>query len=525
MATSVANLFDAARFVSSTGGPEGAVIYFYFEGTTNLAPIFTDKTLTTPMANPVVVATGALLPLVFLDASVKYRRRIVFTSDGSVQDIDPLPMFSGESSPKFNLFDFIPKSLQAGIIAGTSTTDVSGFIQTAINTMDAAGGGLLNVPKGRYYCTSEIVLKKKITIQGEGKESSVFFFTSTNGFRSIWPVNSSTAVFIYLRSIGIKSASPSTNTGIGFWDQCGTFIEVYDVLFRGWKYHIAFDQSELADVDLCNFEYDNATTEYNSACVWLLSSDDLTPGALGGFTNRISISRSQFNGSPFTIGVRIDGGNTHKIIDCNFNGCKNHIYCAGSVPLIVDGGEFEGSSSHSIRLSSTTPGGLGRGQAGLVVLNGCELIVSGSTNYAVQVDSVSYLNVSHCYFGSGNPAGAINGAGNAYSTSSYGNNHSNNYPIFTAFSTQYNRQDALNGFFESSSGYKAGGNKVVGVREAGWTAATGTANKGVYATYDGQTVGAAYVQAEAQATDNAAKEASKRVKALEDALRTHGLIS
>ena len=62
-------------------------------------------------------------------------------------------------------------------------------------------------------------------------------------------------------------------------------------------------------------------------------------------------------------------------------------------------------------------------------------------------------------------------------------------------------------------------------KQTGWTAATGTAAKGAYATYAGQTVSAAYVQAEAQATDNAVRAISQRFKALEDDLRTAGIIN
>ena len=62
-------------------------------------------------------------------------------------------------------------------------------------------------------------------------------------------------------------------------------------------------------------------------------------------------------------------------------------------------------------------------------------------------------------------------------------------------------------------------------KQTGWTAATGTAAKGAYATYAGQTVSALYVQAEAQATDNAVKAISQRFKALEDDLRTAGIIN
>ena len=61
--------------------------------------------------------------------------------------------------------------------------------------------------------------------------------------------------------------------------------------------------------------------------------------------------------------------------------------------------------------------------------------------------------------------------------------------------------------------------------ETGWTAGTGTANKGAFAAYAGQNVSAGYVEAEAQATDDAAKNASQRIKAIEDALRSRGMIN
>ncbi|RWP84729.1 MAG: hypothetical protein EOR11_19915 [Mesorhizobium sp.] len=76
-----------------------------------------------------------------------------------------------------------------------------------------------------------------------------------------------------------------------------------------------------------------------------------------------------------------------------------------------------------------------------------------------------------------------------------------------------------------ASQYNVGANKVVGARDTGWTAGTGTANKAAFAAYAGATMSAAYVQAEAQATNNAARDAAQRILAIETALRTHGLIN
>lgn len=78
---------------------------------------------------------------------------------------------------------------------------------------------------------------------------------------------------------------------------------------------------------------------------------------------------------------------------------------------------------------------------------------------------------------------------------------------------------------DAVTSFQVNGTKVVGARETGWTAATGTPNKGAFAAYAGATMSAGYVQAEAQATNDAAKAASQRIKAIEDALRTHGLIN
>lgn len=74
-------------------------------------------------------------------------------------------------------------------------------------------------------------------------------------------------------------------------------------------------------------------------------------------------------------------------------------------------------------------------------------------------------------------------------------------------------------------GIRVGSVNMLTAQQTGWTAATGTANKGAYATYAGATISATYTQAEVQALDNAARDASQRIKALEDALRSLGLIN
>ncbi|EEO6374400.1 phage tail protein [Salmonella enterica] len=75
-----------------------------------------------------------------------------------------------------------------------------------------------------------------------------------------------------------------------------------------------------------------------------------------------------------------------------------------------------------------------------------------------------------------------------------------------------------------SGSYSVNGVKVTGPRQTGWTAATGTANKGAFNADLTFAVSDTYTQSEIQAIANALIAERRRTKALEDALRSHGLI-
>ena len=75
-----------------------------------------------------------------------------------------------------------------------------------------------------------------------------------------------------------------------------------------------------------------------------------------------------------------------------------------------------------------------------------------------------------------------------------------------------------------ADGVYNGSTKIIGARVTGWGAPSGTLDRTALAAYAGQTVSAGYVQAEAQATDNACKKSSQELAAVISDLRTHGLI-
>lgn len=78
--------------------------------------------------------------------------------------------------------------------------------------------------------------------------------------------------------------------------------------------------------------------------------------------------------------------------------------------------------------------------------------------------------------------------------------------------------------FQAES-YLIAGLQVVGPRVTGWTAATGTALLGAFNANTTYAAGIVYLQAEATAAYAGLAEARQRIKALEDAMRTHGLIN
>lgn len=76
-----------------------------------------------------------------------------------------------------------------------------------------------------------------------------------------------------------------------------------------------------------------------------------------------------------------------------------------------------------------------------------------------------------------------------------------------------------------TASYSVGGIKVVGARQTGWTAATGTALLGAFNASQAYTVSTTYTQSEVSSMATGLQQARQRIKALEDALRTHGLIN
>lgn len=96
------------------------------------------------------------------------------------------------------------------------------------------------------------------------------------------------------------------------------------------------------------------------------------------------------------------------------------------------------------------------------------------------------------------------------------------------------RNGDVTGNWNVSGSFKVAGTQVIGPRQTGWVADTGTGSTGTHATYTAGTTltySASYTQSELTATgtriaaiEAALQAVTQEVKSLKDALFTHGLI-
>lgn len=164
MPTSLVHFFDCDRFLSASGGADGGTVFFYYTGTTNLAPIYSDADLTSPMPNPVVIAVGQILPRIYLSPSITYRRRIVHTSDGSVFDVDPIVAKVADASTVSFVQSgatSVPRSVESKNRDYLSPDDFGGKTDSAIRNALAESlvrGMPLVLTSGIYTLSSTLVL-------------------------------------------------------------------------------------------------------------------------------------------------------------------------------------------------------------------------------------------------------------------------------------------------------------------------------------------------------------------------------
>lgn len=141
----VLHTLDQRRLIDSNGIADGGSIQFYLTGTTTPTAIYADSGLVTPLANPVVVAAGAVVPSIYLDGDVTYKRVITYP-DGSTDTADPYTALTVQS-------DALAASTGAALVGTPQGTAQAAFYARAIQVATRTAMKALSVLQTTAYLT------------------------------------------------------------------------------------------------------------------------------------------------------------------------------------------------------------------------------------------------------------------------------------------------------------------------------------------------------------------------------------
>jgi hypothetical protein len=250
---------------------------------------------------------------------------------------------------------------------GSTGTDDTAAIQSALDQLASVGGGTLFFPEGYYKVSSYLTVPPFATLIGAGHRSSGIIGVHAGGgganaaenvrngsiLYSAFPINTTSTAHIQIERLGAGNSNPD-NQGAGFYQQSGESIVIRDCSVGG-KYGIILDQSEDVLIESCEI----GSSVPGGAGIWIVNGADLTPGALSQFTNSISLIENHYNMPPGCYGILDDGGVSHRIIGGGFNGGINGLRAAGVVGLTIVEPYFEGQSDACIIIAASTFAGDG----------------------------------------------------------------------------------------------------------------------------------------------------------------------
>lgn len=305
------------------------------------------------------------------------------------------------------LLDFIPEAEHAAILAHTSVYDASDAIIAALAAAGLVPGGAnVKASRGKFKCTKEIPYANGVTLTGRSKTATIFEFNHAGrGFVTLNPINASTPANTGLYRCTVTNTN-GANTGGGFVDVGGTFVDVSRVKFSGFKFGVIFDQSEIATVDLCEI-----VTPAGGSGIWLTNGPDYTPGANKLYTNRVTVSRNQFNAVAGAVAnVLDDGGVNHTFTDNNFNAGQIGIRASNVSALVINGNESEVHGTADFYLCDTTAAGTYVGPCTAFEIS-ANTPISAGAGYNIGIQNGMNGSITRNLFGQA--AAAINFLGGA----------------------------------------------------------------------------------------------------------------
>lgn len=223
-------------------------------------------------------------------------------------------------------------------------------INNAIAAASTAGGDTLELPAGTCVVSAGVTMKPDVHLTGTGPTSTILLVSGTgDGIKMGSTINSSTYVNTSVEHLQIKNTNGS-NTGGGYVDVAGTFVNLNDVKITGFKFGIILDQSELVSMRRVYFDSQLSA----GAGLWLVNGPDHTASAIGEFTNRVTLQESTF--SQTAVCVADDGGIAHSFSNNNFEGCSTPFRLADQISFDASNNEFENATAsifHTVTTSFT----------------------------------------------------------------------------------------------------------------------------------------------------------------------------
>jgi hypothetical protein len=200
------------RAVDANGDPlAGAQLQFYATGTTTPQAVYTDDTLGTPLANPVVADSGGLFVPIFLNPAETYRAQLLNSAGTLIADMDPI---NGSQTPANG--SITAAMLAAGAAAGNlgftplnKAGDTATNLLIANSTIAATSAGYLGAPVNEQDASYVLVLSDagKMIRTTNGSASTITIPPSSS---VAWPVGAA----IVLRNAGAGTVTVTRGSSV-----------------------------------------------------------------------------------------------------------------------------------------------------------------------------------------------------------------------------------------------------------------------------------------------------------------------
>jgi hypothetical protein len=360
-------------------------------------------------------------------------KRVMIVNVGAGANIHETTIRAVVSPTSVTLADAAPNiGIHTTALYGTDDTQA---LQAAINAADAAGGGKVMAPRGGYIFTS-LTLRKRVTFEGAGIDNTVLYTNTTgDALVSNWPVNASTGVYLTLQDFTAVALN-RVSRGAVFEDVGGTYVKLVRVKLHGAKYGVKFDQTEVSEIDMSEISGQLPS----GAGLWIVNGAENTPGAQATFTNRIAVSRTQFNSGPGVTLIADDGGYTHTYFENNYNGGTNQIRIAGCGGCTIIGGEFESAAESNVVSTNTGfAGGGGKGANTNLKIDSAFLVNITGRPAVTFVNGMSVTLINNFVSSTGT---AFAGVVNIDHLTAFGNRQNHRGAMFDGDATRYAKYNA-----------------------------------------------------------------------------------